>query len=81
MQATLRLAVVIVSWNTAQLLRQCLLSVKTEFVRAGLSESNCAVCVVDNDSSDGSAELVASEFPWVKLTANQQNLGFAAANN
>ncbi len=81
MQATLRLAIVIVSWNTAQLLRQCLLTLKTELVRSGLSDSNCAVFVIDNDSSDGSAELVANEFPWAKLTANQQNVGFAAANN
>jgi GT2 family glycosyltransferase len=81
LQATLRLAVVIVSWNTAQLLRQCLLSLKSEVERSGLNESNCTVCVIDNDSADHSAELVAREFPWVKLTANQQNLGFAAANN
>lgn len=81
MQTTLRLAVVIVSWNTAQLLRQCLLTLKTDLVRSGLSDSNCSVFVVDNNSSDGSAELVANEFPWVKLTANQENLGFAKANN
>ena len=81
MQATLRLVIVIVSWNTAQLLRQCLLTLKTELVRSGFSDSNCAVFVIDNDSSDGSAELVANEFPWAKLTANQRNVGFAAANN
>jgi GT2 family glycosyltransferase len=81
LQATLRLVIVIVSWNTAQLLRQCLLTLKTELVRSGFSDSNCAVFVIDNDSSDGSAELVANEFPWAKLTANQRNVGFAAANN
>lgn len=37
--------------------------------------------LVDNHSSDGSAQMVGSEHPWVKLVANKENLGFARANN
>ncbi|MGC9347799.1 MAG: glycosyltransferase family 2 protein [Anaerolineae bacterium] len=67
--------VVIVNYNTKQLLRQCL---NTVFASEGVS---FRVCVVDNDSADGSAEMVAAEFPWVHLIANEENLGYPVANN
>lgn len=70
------LSIVIVNWNTKDLLRDCLAS-----VLANLGELDCEVYVVDNDSSDGSPAMVTEEFPAVKLLRNTENLGFAAANN
>lgn len=72
----MQLTVVIVSWNTRDLLAACLNSLRNELY--GLAAE---VYVVDNDSADGSAEMVAREFPWVRLIANESNRGFAAANN
>lgn len=68
-------SVVIVSFNTRELLRECLRSVFAQ------SEIAAEVVVVDNASQDGSAEMVAREFPSAKLIASTINLGFAAANN
>jgi GT2 family glycosyltransferase len=69
-------SIVIVSFNTRELLRECLLTVQREAV--GVSYE---VLVVDNASKDGSAEMVAASFPWVRLIRSHENLGFAAANN
>ena len=70
------LSIVIVSWNVRDLLRQCLLS-----IRANLQACNPELIVVDNVSTDGSAEMVRAEFPDVHLIANAENRGFPAANN
>jgi GT2 family glycosyltransferase len=72
----LDVTVIIVSWNTRDILRDCLRSVCDQ-TRAGSFE----VIVVDNASSDGSAAMVRSEFPAVALVENRENRGFAAANN
>lgn len=64
-------SVVVVSFNTKEKLRKCL---------AALGESY-EVIVVDNASSDGSVELVRSEFPHTRLIRNTDNRGFGAANN
>jgi GT2 family glycosyltransferase len=69
-------AVAIVSWNTRDLLRRCLESFATE-----VDSGRCEVWVVDNASSDGSAEMVRDDFPWVRLEASGQNLGFGPAIN
>jgi N-acetylglucosaminyl-diphospho-decaprenol L-rhamnosyltransferase len=69
-------ALAVVSWNTRELLRACLESIAPE-VTIGRAEA----WVVDNASADGSAELVTSEFPWVRLIASRDNLGFGAAVN
>jgi len=69
-------SVIIVSWNTKALLRSCL---KTVFDQT--KEVSLEVFVVDNNSPDASAVMVAEEFPQVKLIANPDNKGFAAANN
>jgi GT2 family glycosyltransferase len=69
-------SVIIVSWNTCDLLRQCLQSVYEQ------SRSiHCEVIVVDNGSSDGTVEMVQREFSQTNLLANSDNRGFAAANN
>jgi N-acetylglucosaminyl-diphospho-decaprenol L-rhamnosyltransferase len=70
------LSIVIVSWNVHDLLRQCLLS-----IRANLQTCNLEVIVVDNVSTDGSAEMVRTEFSDAHLIVNAENRGFPAANN
>ncbi len=68
------LSIIIVSWNVRALLEKCLFSVFK-------NQSDFEVLVVDNASTDASAEMVKEKFPQVKLIANQENRGFAAANN
>jgi asparagine synthase (glutamine-hydrolysing) len=70
------LSVIIVNWNTRDILRNCLTSVETH-----LSAVSHEIIVVDNASSDRSAEMVAKEFPLVRLVRNVENVGFARANN
>jgi GT2 family glycosyltransferase len=69
------LAIVIVNWNTRDLLRDCLTSV---YANRGVTFQ---VCVVDNASTDGSPETVEREFPQTRLIRNMRNSGFARANN
>ena len=77
---SMRLAVIVVSYNVRDLLRLCLKSV---FDSAGLSVDWLVVdvTVVDNASQDGSAQMVADAFPDVSLIAMNENLGFTRANN
>lgn len=70
------LDVIILNYNRADLLRPCLQSVLNSSISHTLR-----VWVVDNASTDGSAELVAHEFPAVRLIRNPVNNGFAAGNN
>ncbi len=72
----LDLGIVIVNYNTRDLLRTCL-----ETVYASQGDFSFTVCVVDNNSPDGSAAMVAAEFPQAILIANQDNRGYPAANN
>lgn len=70
------LSIIIVSWNVKDKLRENLSALyKSE------SDFKFDVFVVDNASKDGSAAMVAAEFPSVQLIANSDNLGFAKANN
>ena len=69
-------SIVIVSWNTRGHPRDCLRSVFEQ-----TKEVSFEVFVVDNNSHDGSADMVRAEFPTVKLIENAQNRGFAAASN
>lgn len=70
------LSVVVVNWNTRSELRTCL-----ESLANNPSCEKCEVIVVDNDSRDGSAEMVEREFPRVVLVRSGGNLGYAAGNN
>jgi len=70
------LSILIVSYNGAEYLNRCLLS-----IRAFPPPVSYEVIVIDNGSSDESPELVESFFPEVQLIQNGENLGFAAANN
>lgn len=76
----MRLAVVIVSYNTVDLLRACLTSLR-EAARELAPALEIEVVVVDNASGDESAMMVADEFPEIMLLAEDENLGFARANN
>jgi len=69
-------SIVVVSWNTRDILRDCLKSIDES---AG--PIRCEIIVVDNASADNSVEMVRREFPHVRLIANAENRGFAAANN
>ena len=70
------LSIIVVSYNTRELLRACLDSVYRETRRTDFE-----LIVVDNASSDQSVEMVRREFPKVKVFALQDNVGFARANN
>ena len=72
----MEVAVVVVSWNTRELLRRCLTSLAPEVDRG-----RCEVSVVDNASTDGSAAMVRDEFGWARLDAVDENLGFGRAVN
>lgn len=70
-------SVIIVNWNTKDLLRQCLASLETGMN----SQHRAEVWVVDNASRDGSPAMVQAEFPQAHLITNDDNMGFARANN
>jgi GT2 family glycosyltransferase len=72
------LSVVIVNWNTRDLLRACLASLRVALPASGLASE---VIVVDNASADGSAAMVREEFPEVTLVANPENRNYAAGSN
>jgi GT2 family glycosyltransferase len=73
---SLDLSIIIVNWNTQDILRDCLRSI---YEQGG--EIDLEVIVIDNASTDGSVEMVKKDFPQVTLIENSQNRGFAAANN
>lgn len=70
------LSIIIVSWNTKRLLQECL-----ESVYAQTKDITFEIFVVDNASSDGSADMVREAFPVVHVIENRQNQGFSRANN
>jgi GT2 family glycosyltransferase len=70
------ISIIIVNWNTKELLLDCLTSVYA--TTTGLS---IETIVVDNGSRDGSGQAVQDRFPQVKLIQNTKNRGFAKANN
>ncbi len=72
----LELSVTICSWNTQEDLRACLVSLENAKL-----EAHFEVLVIDNNSEDGSADMVASQFPWVRLFRMDHNLGFTGGHN
>ena len=78
------LTAIVVSWNVCDLLRRCLHSLieSVEATRPDREHGlDLEIIVVDNNSTDGSSEMVRAEFPQVRLVANDENRGFTAANN
>jgi GT2 family glycosyltransferase len=72
----MKLSIIIVSWNVKQLLHECLQSLSSNEQGIELE-----IIVVDNNSTDGSAAMVQTEFPQVILLPQESNVGFAKANN
>ena len=69
-------SIVIVSWNTKDILADCLRSIYEQTNKLCFE-----IIVIDNASSDGSQEMVKNQFGGVTLIENKENFGFASANN
>jgi len=72
----MKLSIVIVSYNVRGYLENCLQSVSR-----ALEGIEGEVFVVDNHSDDDSVETIRTQYPWVRLIENQENMGFSRANN
>ncbi len=72
----MKLSIVIVSYNVRSYLEQCLQSVKQ-----ALKGIDSEVFIIDNRSDDDSVEMVRTNYPWVRLVVNLENIGFSRANN
>lgn len=72
----MKLSIIIVNWNTREILTQCLSSI----YHRPPSETY-EIWVVDNASTDNSVQMIKTSFPDVRLIENQENIGFAPANN
>lgn len=72
----MKLSVVILNYKVRYFLEQCLLS-----VQQAISGMDAEIIVIDNDSKDGSCEMVKQYFPTVTLIENKVNVGFSKANN
>ncbi len=76
------LSIVIASWDGRELLLECLSAIDREVrSRTGPDRIRTETLLVDNGSTDGSADAVRERFPWVEVLALERNLGFAAASN
>lgn len=73
---SIKLSVIIVNYNVEYFLEQCLNSC----IKA-MKDVSCELFVVDNNSIDGSLDMVRTKFPNVQLIANKDNVGFSKANN
>ncbi|MBU1203172.1 glycosyltransferase family 2 protein [Patescibacteria group bacterium] len=69
-------SIIIVNWKVRALLEKCLNSILAE-----TGNKQLEIIVVDNDSADGTSEMVMMEYPMIRMIALPQNIGFAAANN
>ena len=72
----MKLSIIVVSWNTREILADCLNSVYQH-----PPKDSFELILVDNASTDGSAEMVAEQFPQARLIKSETNLGFAQGNN
>jgi GT2 family glycosyltransferase len=70
-----KVSVIILNWNGKKFLKECLDSLAAQTYR------DFETVLVDNGSTDGSAEFVKERYPWVRLVALPENTGFAAGNN
>jgi len=70
------LSIIIVNWNVKELLRACIHSIPQ-----AISGHSHEIIVIDSASTDGSADMVRTEFPTITLVASTKNLGYAKGNN
>lgn len=70
------LSILVVTWKVRDLLSDCLRSLAEDG-----RDRSAQVIVVDNDSGDGTVEMVRSRYPWVELVASTSNLGYSRGNN
>lgn len=70
------ISVCIVSWKSIELLEGCLASLAVQEISGGAE-----IIVLDNNSNDGTIEMIRKKFPMVKLMVNKQNVGFGTAHN
>ena len=70
------LTISMVSWNVKEYLNNCLKSIYDT-----VNNLSFEVIMVDNNSNDGTAQMVKNQFPFIKLIENKRNCGFAVANN
>lgn len=75
----MKLSIIVVSWNTCDLLRNCLQSVERALI--SFPDGSVETLVVDNCSQDQSVSMARQEFPQVRVIENVENVGFARANN
>ncbi len=76
------LSIVVVTWDTRDLVLECLASIETELrCPDGSPGLATETCVVDNASSDGTLEAIRQRFPWVRVVSLPRNVGFAAGSN
>jgi hypothetical protein len=76
------LSIVVLTWNTRDLVLDCLASIEREVLsRKDAGRIEAETIVVDNGSADGTVEAVRARFPWAQLIPLPQNVGFAAGNN
>ena len=76
----MKLSIIIVSFNTKELLKDCLTSLVTHY-QSQFSQKQFEIIVVDNASNDGTQLELKKRFPDIYLIENRKNLGFAKANN
>lgn len=76
----MELSIIIVNFNTSNLLRKCLNKVYKS-LSFGKIEKESEVIIIDNASSDDSISMVQNNFPKVAIISNEKNLGFSVANN
>src|SRR5687768_8044492 len=76
------LSVIVLSFNTKDITSRCLdkLKISKEYCEKKL-KNKVEVIVIDNASSDGSAQFIKSEYKWVKLLQQNENTGFSKGNN
>src|SRR5205823_1889527 len=70
-----RVGIIILNWNSYQVTSECLLSLRK------LNYPNTEIVLVDNGSSDDSADRLQNEFPEIRVLRNPENLGFPGGNN
>ncbi|MCK5617547.1 glycosyltransferase family 2 protein [Candidatus Pacearchaeota archaeon] len=73
----MQLSIIIVNFNTKNVTTNCIFSIYDKISK----QISYEIILVDNNSTDGSVEFLSKTFPKIKVIVNQENLGFAKANN